>query len=77
MAKKLQLKDLKVKSFRTVMKKPEQRTAKGGRRILAGNQSRLTQNGGSKNITDAQSAWTEIKSGKVIGQRLANIERTD
>ena len=76
MAKKLLLKDLKVKSFRTVMKKADQRTAKGGRQVLVTRQSRLEDNGGTASM-DYQSAWTEIKSGKVIAQRFANTLRTD
>jgi len=72
MAKKLQLKDLKVKSFRTVMQKTEQKTAKGGRRSI----QQIDKNDKPKVVT-AIGTWTEIKSGKVVTLRLANKERTE
>ena len=72
MAKKLQLKDLRVKSFRTVIEKAEQKTAKGGRVLTK--QQKATEN---DNATNAIGTWTEIKSGKVVTLRLANTERID
>ena len=72
MAKKLQLKDLRVKSFRTVIEKAEQKTAKGGRVFTK--QQKAIEN---DNATNAIGTWTEIKSGKVVTLRLANTERID
>ena len=67
MAKKLQLKDLKIKSFRTVIEKAEQKTAKGGRVL-----TKRHIDTDKDNVSNAIGTWTEIKSGKVVTLTLAN-----